>query len=224
MPTGAGGRAQRKTRECVQEPMREKKKKKGTHTECMRDHRSDQWREVRLRPARRGVELACQSVAHGRCALTERSPNRQIYAKDVEYSFTPLRCLDYFWHVRRRRVAKYARLVSGSGRAERQRQGESPHQGVISSFLALHPQASANQPITMSQASEALFQLSHESVKQSEPSVMLDRYIRTQSSSALSALATTGVGRSGEERKAAISEQLAQLQAAMDAKRTEDSA
>ncbi|EJT76517.1 hypothetical protein GGTG_06436 [Gaeumannomyces tritici R3-111a-1] len=76
----------------------------------------------------------------------------------------------------------------------------------------------------MSQASEALFQLSHESVKQSEPSVMLDRYIRTQSSSALSALATTGVGRSGEERKAAISEQLAQLQAAMDAKRTEDPA
>ncbi|KAL8308188.1 hypothetical protein RB597_000538 [Gaeumannomyces tritici] len=138
----------------------------------MRDHRSDQWREVRLRPARRGVELACQSVAHGR-----QKP-----------------------------------------------QFDSPHQGVISSFLALHPQASANQPITMSQASEALFQLSHESVKQSEPSVMLDRYIRTQSSSALSALATTGVGRSGEERKAAISEQLAQLQAAMDAKRTEDSA
>ncbi|KAL8377348.1 hypothetical protein RB595_008163 [Gaeumannomyces hyphopodioides] len=87
-----------------------------------------------------------------------------------------------------------------------------------------HPQTSANQPIGMSQTSEALFRLSHESVQGSEPSVMLDRYIRTQSSSALSALATTGVGRSGEERKAAMSEQLAQLQAALDAKGTEDSA
>jgi len=52
---------------------------------------------------------------------------------------------------------------------------------------------------------------------------MLDRYIRTKSSSALSALATTGVGRSKEERKAAILERLATVQAALDSSGTEDS-
>ncbi|KLU85621.1 hypothetical protein MAPG_04643 [Magnaporthiopsis poae ATCC 64411] len=75
----------------------------------------------------------------------------------------------------------------------------------------------------MSQSSTAFFRVSQDSVQDSQPSVMLDRYIRTKSSSALSALATTGVGRSKEERKAAILEQLATVQAALDGSGTEDS-